>query len=276
MLAAWVDGTPASAIGLDDRGLHYGDGLFETIAASDGRARFLSAHLARLARGCAALSIPAPDAETLRSEVARAAKLAPHVLAKLIVTRGAALERGYAFAGTEVPRRILCAYAWTEGPDSERAPARVARAGMRAGRPLFAGIKHLNRLEQVFARREALQRGLDEVILCTDEGLVSGGSMTNVFALTGGCLVTPPIEQCAVAGVMRAQLLRAAQRLGLALGERALALQEVQRAEALWLTNARVGLWPAASFEDRSFTAHEWTPRLQRAIRDAAAEDGDA
>ena len=77
MLAAWVDGLPANSLGLADRGLHYGDGLFETIAANEGRARFLGAHLARLTKGCAALSIAMPDRDTLRFEIARAAQLAP-------------------------------------------------------------------------------------------------------------------------------------------------------------------------------------------------------
>ena len=272
MLAAWVDGAPASTISLDDRGLHYGDGLFETIGASGGHARFLEAHLARLMRGCAALSIPAPDTALLRFEVQRAAAAAAHVLVKLIVTRGAALERGYAFTGGEVPRRIVCAYLWPEGPDGERAPARAAMAELRTGRPLLAGIKHLNRLEQVMARQEARQRDLDEVILCNDEGVVTGGSMTNVFALVDGRLVTPPAGQCAVAGVVRAQLLGTAGRLGITTGELSLAPQVLQSAQALWLTNVRVGLWPVASFGQRVFAAHEWTPRLQGALRDAAME----
>lgn len=270
MLAAWVDGVPARSIGLDDRGLHYGDGLFETIGASGDRARFLDAHLARLERGCAALSIPPPDAAALRREVALAATLAPHALVKVIVTRGAAVERGYGFAGTEVPTRIVCAYPWLGGPDEERAPARVALARLRVARPRFAGIKHLNRLEQVFARVEARQRVLDEVILCTDDGAIVGGGMTNVFTLTRGQLVTPPVGSCAVAGVMREQLLAAAARLRLATSERDLTPVELTDAEALWLTNVRVGLWPVAAFESRSFAPHAWTMRLQSALKDAA------
>lgn len=272
MLAAWVDGVPASTISLDDRGLHYGDGLFETIGASDGHARFLEAHLARLAHGCTTLSIPAPDAARLRCEVTRAAAIAKHVLVKLIMTRGAAIERGYAFSGTELPRRIVCAYPWPEGPTGVRAPARAAMAELRSVRPLLAGIKHLNRLEQVLARQEARQRDLDEVILCNDEGFVTGGSMTNVFALVDGQLATPRAALCAVAGVVRGQLLGVAGRLGIPTGERLLTPQALQSAEALWLTNARVGLWPVASFGTRVFAAHEWTPRLQGALHAAAME----
>ena len=272
MLAAWVDGMLADAVALDDRGLHYGDGLFETIAATGGRACFLGAHLARLARGCSVLSMPAPDPQVLQAEVARAAGLAPHVIVKLIVTRGAARQRGYGYSGNEVPRRIVCAYAWPEGPAVVRAPARIALAAAAVGRPLCPGVKHLNRLEQVLARAEAQRRGLDEVILHMDEGLLSGGSMTNLFALVDGRLVTPPVEHCRVAGVMRAQLLAAAPRLGLPTCERPMRTCELAAAQALWLTNVRLGLWPVAACDGRESGVNAWTSRLQRALRAAAGE----
>lgn len=277
MLAAWVDGRLATTIGIDDRGLHYGDGLFETIAASAGRPRFLAAHLARLARGCAALSIPMPDEARLRAEVAQAAALAPHVIVKLIVTRGAALARGYAIAGGEAARRILIAYAWEEGPDHAAAPARVARAERPVARQsALAGIKHLNRLEQVLALTGARRRGLDEVLLCTDDERIVGGSMTNLFLVTGGELVTPPAASCVVAGVMRAAVLRAAARLGLACSERELTVADLSRAEAAWLSNARVGLWPVGVIVDRGLEVHAWHAPLRAQIRQAAVAVDDA
>jgi len=278
MLGAWVDGRVASSIGLDDRGLHYGDGLFETIAASAGRPRFLAGHLARLARGCAALSIPMPDEARLRAEVAQAAALAPHVIVKLIVTRGAARARGYAIEGGEAPRRIVIAYAWLEGPDHAAAPARVARAERPVARPpaALAGVKHLNRLEQVLALTEARRRALDEVLLCTDDDRIVGGSMTNLFLVTGGELVTPPAASCLVAGVMRGEVLRAAARLGLAVAERAISVADLSRVEGAWLTNARVGLWPIGAIADRSLAVHAWHSPLQRQVRQAALGVQDA
>jgi 4-amino-4-deoxychorismate lyase len=141
---------------------------------------------------------------------------------------------------------------------------------------LCAGEKHLNRLEQVLARREARQRGLDEVILHMEDGYASGGSMTNVLALSGGRLVTPPIGHTRVAGVMRAQVLAVARRLGLPAEETPVAARDLAGADALWLTNARMGLWPVATCEGREFGASDWTLRLQRAVRDAAAGVSDA
>lgn len=270
MLAAWAQGEPAESIPIDDRGLHYGDGLFETIGTSGGRARFLAAHLGRLARGCAVLGIPAPDESVLAREIARAAALAPHVIVKVIVTRGRALARGYAFTGAETPTRIVTAWPWPEGPLAARDPARVATA-VRPGSPsLLAGIKHLNRLEQVLACEEARQRGLDEVILVGRDGGIIGGAMTNLFMYHDGQLATPRADRCAVAGVMRGQVLAAASRLGLAACERDLTVRDLAGAQALWLTNVRVGLWPIGNLAGRECAVHAWTQPLQRAIEAGA------
>lgn len=276
MLAAWVQGEPARSIGLGDRGLHYGDGVFETIGASAGRVRFLDAHLERLAHGCAALSIPAPDARLLGREITRAAGLAPHVIVKVIVTRGALDGRGYAWTGAEAPTRIVCAWDWPGGPLASRAPARADYATRAASRPLVAGVKHLNRLEQVLACHEARRRGLDEVILANPEDGVVGGAMTNVFICEGDRLVTPPIAQCAVAGVMRAQVLAAAARAGIATCERAIAKPELEGAGALWVTNVRVGLWPVGSLGPRTFARHPWTSMLRDAVEQAACGERGA
>lgn len=277
MLGAWVDGRVASSIAIDDRGLHYGDGLFETIAASGGRPRFLAAHLARLARGCAVLSIPMPDEAVLRTEVAQAAALAPHVIVKLMVTRGSALARGYAIRGGETARRIILAHAWEGGPDLLPAPARVARATQRvAHQPRLQGIKHLNRLEQVLAQTEARRRGLDEVLLCTDDDHIVGGSMTNLFLVAGNRIVTPPALSCVVTGVMRGELLRAAAGLGLAVVEREIGTGDIASAEGAWITNARVGAWPVGELAGREVAVHAWTAPLQERIRQAGREVRDA
>src|SRR4051812_20291086 len=93
-----------------DRGLHYGDGLFETIVCVNGRARLLSLHLERLASGCKRLRIALGEVESLRKEI-QAAAAAGDGLVKVIVTRGEAVARGYGLAGTEVPSRFVFRYA---------------------------------------------------------------------------------------------------------------------------------------------------------------------
>src|SRR5262245_39143642 len=109
MRFALVDGEPADSIAIDDRALHYGDGLFETIAVHVGAAEFIGYHLERLARGAAALALPAPDVAVLEREIAAAAGKLRDGALKLIVTRGSA-ERGYRIPTGSRPRRVLLAY----------------------------------------------------------------------------------------------------------------------------------------------------------------------
>src|SRR6478752_3311507 len=95
-----------------DRGLHYGDGLFETIVCVKGRARFLSLHLERLSLGCERLRIALGDVAPLRAEIETIAA-AGDALVKVIVTRGEAVARGYGWSGTEVASRLVFRYPLT-------------------------------------------------------------------------------------------------------------------------------------------------------------------
>ncbi|HEX4618222.1 MAG TPA: aminotransferase class IV, partial [Steroidobacteraceae bacterium] len=110
----WVNGRPDGGLSLLDRGLHYGDGLFETIACLGGRPRFLDLHLERLARGCARLGIENPDAAELRHEILAVAAGAPRAIVKVLLTRGPAAARGYGPTGAERPTRVTLRYRWEE------------------------------------------------------------------------------------------------------------------------------------------------------------------
>jgi len=249
----WLDGVPlADALPLD-RGLEFGDGLFETIAVADGRARLLARHLARLAAGCARLGIAAPPAATLAAELEAAARRPGTGLLKLIVTRGAG-GSGYGADPAAPTRR------WLAALPARARPAAWARDGVAvrlletrlAEQPLLAGLKHLNRLEQVLARREldghpALQEGL----LRDVRGRLVCGTMSNVFAVIDNRLVTPALERAGVAGVMRAALIEAWRAAGVAVTERDLEPAELDGASELFLTNALIGVWPVRALGAR-------------------------
>ncbi|MEG1082231.1 MAG: aminodeoxychorismate lyase, partial [Pseudomonas sp.] len=151
---SWIDGRAADAVNLQSRGLAYGDGLFETIAVRAGRPSLLEFHLERLALGCQRLAISA-DHGLIREELCRYASLLGDGVLKLILVRGDS-QRGYAPAAGAAPRRIL------QGSPVPAYPAQHAEQGVRlftcntrlAEQPLLAGLKHLNRLEQVLARAE--------------------------------------------------------------------------------------------------------------------------
>jgi 4-amino-4-deoxychorismate lyase len=187
-LQCWVDGSATTRVPIDDRGLAYGDGLFETVLVRRGVARFLELHLDRLALGCQRLGIRFDAMAALRQEISRAVDLAPPLaILKIIVTRGSATRRGYASDGAERPRRLLTLWATEPLAAQAREGVDLEFSSMVLGeQPALAGIKHLNRLEQVLAASAPRAPGVFDVLLSDAAGDVIGGSMTNVFAVTAG------------------------------------------------------------------------------------------
>jgi 4-amino-4-deoxychorismate lyase len=265
-LGCWINGIAAESVPADDRGLQYGDGLFETILVRRGRARFLEAHLARLDLGCRRLGIGFATSDELRAEIGRAASHAPaRAIIKLIVTRGSAPQRGYAPRGTFAPRRVLSLFA---APPVEAVKAAVdARfADLRLGEnPALAGIKHLNRLENVLAAAEPGHESVFESLLLDAAGNVICGTMTNVFAARAGCLYTAPLDRCGVAGIMRGMVLRQAASLGIACEERRLSRAEFLTADEAFITNVRIGVVPLRRVGEHSFMT-DLAPTLAAAI----------
>lgn len=263
-----IDGRSDAVIGTADRGLQYGDGLFETMTSVDGQVRWLDRHFARLRRGCERLEIPFDHYAELAREAEGLAASAERSIIKLTVTRGDSRTRGYGFQGDEAPRRIVQRFPWTS---ELMRPARVGVAHLRASeQPAIAGLKHLNRLENVLARKEATDRDLDEVLLCTlDERLV-GGSMTNLFLLRGRQLSTPRIDRAGVAGITRELVLERGRSRGFVCEERDIRRDEIDHADALFLTNVRVGIWPVQVCGTREWKDHSALAELRQLLEDAA------
>jgi 4-amino-4-deoxychorismate lyase len=253
-LGTWVDGAAATTVPADDRGLQYGDGLSETILLRGGAPRFFEAHLARLARGCSRLGIEFTAWEALRAEVTRIASQAPPLaILKIIVTRGSGPRRGYAPHGTLGPRRVLTLFASPAMPAvADGVRLRVASLRL-AGNPALAGIKHLNRLENVLAAGEPGHADHFESVLLDDHDQVVCGTMSNVFAVRGGRLITPRVDRCGVEGVLRSMVLREAPALGVPAEQGSLTLDELLAADEVFITNVRIGVVRAGSVGEHHF-----------------------
>ena len=267
LIGSWVDGVAADTVPLDDRGLQYGDGLFETMLIRHGRVRFLDAHLARLTTGCARLAIPFDAADALRAEIATASARAPALsVLKLIVTRGSGPRRGYAPAGQVRPRRVLSLFAAPPMPAGDTGvDARLATLTL-AENPALAGIKHLNRLENVLAAAEPGYEKVFESLLRNAAGDVVGGTMSNVFVVQAGRVTTPSIDRCGVAGVMRATVLRECARLGIEACESRIALADLMSADEVFITNVRIGVVPVRRVGEHSYDMKSIALRLRAHI----------
>jgi 4-amino-4-deoxychorismate lyase len=263
-LATWIDGAAVNSLPADDRGLQYGDGLFETILVRGGKPRFVEAHLARLALGCTRLAIPFTAQRELRSEIADACAQAPALaILKIVVTRGSALRRGYVPDGREIPRRVLTLSQSGPLPESVRDGVSMVVASARLGdNPLLGGIKHLSRIENVMAAEQARAAGAFDALLTGADGRLVSGAMSNLFVLRAGVLQTPPVDRAGVAGVMRGIVLRECACLDIAIAEHHLMPGDLHSADEAFITNARIGVVPVRRVGEHLIHMNEVTQRI--------------
>ncbi|MGH8231227.1 MAG: aminodeoxychorismate lyase [Steroidobacteraceae bacterium] len=270
MIDVLIDGREGRHIDCSDRGLQYGDGLFETISCEAGQPRWLELHLQRLRSGCERLRLPFQDYAPLRTEIGALSQGSERCLVKVVVTRGLARRRGYAPSGDERPTRIVSRHDWPPPVPSEAAGLRLGISPVTLGiNPRLAGLKHLNRLEQVLAQQQRDAAREDEVLMSSSAGQVIGGSMSNVFFCDHSGWFTPALNDCGVAGIMRRLVREAAARLGMALPERAVALAELGGMRAAFVTNVRWGVQPVRQLAGRALPGDAQTQALREAI-DAA------
>jgi 4-amino-4-deoxychorismate lyase len=260
-----INGRPATVVSALERGLHYGDGLFETIAVCHGEPRLLTRHIQRLTAGCARLAIAPVDPVAITHEVRELASGCERAIVKILLTRGPATGRGYAISGHEEPTRVTLRYAWPQETEALGAEGvRVRISGVRLGEnTALAGLKHCNRLEQVLARRELQDHGISEALMFSSAGALISGTMSNVFLVQGSMLVTPRLDRCGVAGVMRAEVMAVAAAAGIRCEERLLDAQDLAHAQELFLTSALIGVRPVRELADRPLTPGPVTRLLQ-------------
>lgn len=266
--AVWVNGTAGAALSPLDRGLHYGDGVFETIACVGGKPRFLAEHLERLSRGAKRLGIALPGAVELQREILALAKPVDRAVIKVLLTRGAPVARGYGLTGREKATRVTLRYPWeAEDPRLAAEGVKVRTGALRlTENPPLAGIKHLNRLEQVLARREWSDPQIAEALLFSTSGKLISGVTSNVFLVEGRKLRTPLLDRCGVAGIMRQVVMREASRAGIPTEEAALGSEDLARASELFLTNALIGLRPVSHVDGRACVPGAVTRELQQRL----------
>jgi 4-amino-4-deoxychorismate lyase len=138
--------------------------------------------------------------------------------------------------------------------DTSREPVDARVANIRLGEnPALAGIKHLNRLENVLAAAEPGHESVFESLMLDSADHVICGTMTNVFAVKAGRLYTAPLDRCGVAGVMRGVVLRQSMKLGITCEQRRLSLTEFLAADEAFITNVRIGVVPLRRVGEHSF-----------------------
>jgi len=242
-----VNGQITESLPVTDRALHYGDGLFETVLVRGGEPLLWQQHLARLQQSCQRLAIPL-DSHALALNLATILADKPYGILKIIVSRGSG-GRGYTPPPEPYTTLILQLHPLPTGNELK------AEQGVRVLRchhpvsinPALAGLKHLNRLDQVMASREL--QGQDEGLMCDPDGHVVEGIRSNLFVLTGQGVVTPDLSRSGVAGIMRALLIDLFTTHGVHVAVRQVGLADIRQARELFVCNSVFGIWPVVALD---------------------------
>ncbi|WP_315807599.1 aminodeoxychorismate lyase [Pseudomonas sp. C9-3] len=267
-MLSWIDGQSAEVLSARDRGLAYGDGLFETIRVSAGRPRLLARHRARLEEGVRRLSLSV-SLDLVEDEILRFSALLGDGVAKLVLTRGEG-ARGYAPQADAQVRRLLLASPAPAYPAKNREEGvRLFSCATRlAEQPLLAGLKHLNRLEQVLARAEWSDPAFAEGLMRDVSGRVIEGVFSNLFLVKHGELITAELGRCGVAGVMRAEIIERARSQGLPVIVRDIDHGELADADEVFLCNSLYGIWPVLGVAEFTWPVGPLTRKLQGQLRE--------
>jgi 4-amino-4-deoxychorismate lyase len=269
-----LNGIATDSVPIRDRGLAYGDGVFETMAARHGKPLLFTAHMDRLRSGCRRLGIPAPDTELCRNEIERLCSGRTGIV-KLTITRGNG-TRGYIPPAGLQPNRLLLFSAWEAYPASFYTDGiRIEVCRLRISeQPHLAGMKHLNRLENVLAAQELDGGTAQEGLMLDRNDRIVEGTRSNIFFIKEGQLHTPGLERCGVSGVMRNHILECAHRDGIQALVRDIPLDEAKRMEEAFICNSLIGVWPVSRLGDKISFRINMIPTIRKWTREYTLGQG--
>lgn len=274
-MSRWlVNGVPDALVPPTDRGLLYGDGLFETIAFHNGKSALWPLHMARLAEGCRRLVLPPPDIDLLGDECRRLIAGKARAVVRLSITRGSG-GKAYFPPVPPGPTRILIRRDFPPEFSDEResgiamrtSPIRLGGGCLEADR--LGGLKHMNRLAQVMIAEDCERHGAAEALVLDADGMIVEGLAGNIVVVQDGRMIAPGPHPAAVAGV-GLEWLR--QRAGKALLERPFAARELARDDAIWVINSVRGPCAVRTLDGRALAADQRLREWQQHWREEVEE----
>jgi len=231
-----------------DRGLYFGDGVYEVLRSYNGKIFALDEHLERFVASMAAIRITGIDIGTIRGRVLRAFQAAKLANAKIYfhVTRGSA-PRNHTWAKDIQPNFFLTI---SEAPDSSKEKAKgitvCTHPDLRWKR---CDIKSLNLLPNILARQEAADRGCEEAILVDDAGLITEGAGSAFFAILGGALCTAPLAANILPSITRHFIVKAATNVGMPIREQCITPAQAAAADELFIAVTTKDIVPVVKFD---------------------------
>ena len=265
MQSIWINGQPSEELSVLDRAFSYGDGLFETIRVEKGVPQLLDRHLARLKQGLAQLKFDLSIVGQLLEDLAHI-RLEGDLVMKWVISRGTS-ARGYALPDPVQPTRVISLSTLTDFSSQTQQGVSVRFCDFKLGiNPVLAGIKHLNRLEQVLARSEWSDTNIAEGVVCDLKNHLVEGTMSNLFWVKDNCFFTPQITDAGVKGVMRDYIVDLLSSKGVRCEEGLYPKDVLKNADEVFLTNSVIEIWPVTKLEETCFVVGQNTKMLQEWI----------
>lgn len=249
-----INGNSNYTISPLDRGFAYGDGIFRTLIMREGEPENWPLHYQKLVADCAAINIVCPSAEILMSDLCQLFSLTETAVAKIIITRGEG-ERGYAPPAITAPMRVVLKTAMPNYPKSYSAQGvnlHVCKTQL-ANQPLLAGVKHLNRLENVLARMEWTDPTIAEGIMLDHQNNVIECTAANIFARFNNTLITPNLSQCGIAGITRQRIIDHAHLWNLKIKVEQLDLERLLTADEVLICSSLFTAWQVQHILDKNW-----------------------
>lgn len=260
-----VNGVPDALVAPTDRGLLYGDGLFETIAFHNGKSALWPLHMARLEDGCRRLNLPLPEMDLLAAECRLLLDGEASAVIRLTITRGSG-GRGYFPPESPEPTRILTRRDFPARLAEQRTSGIAMRTSpVRLAPDSIGGMKHINRLEQVMIAEDCGRHGAEEALVLDAGGMIVEGLAGNIVVVRDGQMIAPGPHPAAVAGVGLEWLRR---RAGKALHERPFAAGELAGDDAVWVINSVRGPCPVRTLDGRRLATDQCIGKWQKRWRE--------
>jgi len=267
-----VNGSEQNNIDVADRGLQYGDGIFETIAYKNGQLQLWAEHMQRMQNSAERLSIALTDESYWLDDIKKL-KLSDNAVIKLILTRGVS-GRGYAYGSNDTTSRITAVYNWPDYAENntQGITACLCETPVSVNSAL-AGIKHLNRLDNVLARNEWNDAHIAEGFMLDHNQHVIEGTMSNVFCVLDDELYTPSLQSSGVAGVMRQHVIKLAEKINMPVNVLDISEQNFLHMDSVFITNSLIGIWPVtkilAGDQQFNFTIAERVKKMQENLNNS-------
>lgn len=267
-----INGSFDQAISIFDRGFSYGDGVFRTMKMRNGLPVSWPFHYQKLVADCAAIGIVCPSAELVMGDLQKLFEQELFTenslqVAKIIITRGEG-ARGYAPPRITIPTRVVIKSgfpAYAESCCEQGVQLHVCDIRL-ASQPKLAGIKHLNRLENVLARMEWRDEAIFDGLLLDHSGNVIECTMSNIFARFGRELLTPDLSQCGVSGITRQHIMGLGGVLDLNIRVDSISLQQLLQADEVIICNSLFGVFQVTQIQHKTWPIQDLAVKIRTII----------